>query len=134
MQISNSIRLSLAGKAVDWTTKTSSPRTFSRISTKISSSAKRRTLAWVIDSSRYWAIACTSGRFELPDSSFIGPLSLLARIHVSLFTPYEKGKGIAAGSDKHGRAGHFHTDRGGHRGRIQRLVPPHADAAADQGG
>src|SRR5437868_10925447 len=99
MQISNSIRLSLAGKAVDWTTKTSSPRTFSRISTKISSSAKRRTLAWVIGSSRYWAIACTRGRFELPDSSFIGPFSLLARIHVSLFTPYEKGKGIAAGSD-----------------------------------
>ena len=44
MQISSSIRLSLAGKLVDWTTNTSSPRTFSWISTKISMSAKRRTM------------------------------------------------------------------------------------------
>ena len=43
MQISNSIKLSFAGAAVGWTTKTSSPRTFSCTSTKISSSAKRRT-------------------------------------------------------------------------------------------
>jgi hypothetical protein len=41
MMISSSIRWSLAGKEVDWMTKTSSPRTFSWISTKISMSAKR---------------------------------------------------------------------------------------------
>src|SRR6218665_3837924 len=104
--ISNSIRLSFAGKAVDWTTNTSSPRTLSRISTKISSSAKRRTLAWVISTSRYWAIACTRGRFELPDISFIGPLSLLARIHASLFTAYEKGKSRGARDEK--MAGRIH--------------------------
>jgi hypothetical protein len=52
MQISSSIRLSFAGKLVDWTTNTSSPRTFSWISMKISSSAKRRTLASVSGSSR----------------------------------------------------------------------------------
>ena len=43
MMISNSIRWSLAGNDVDWMTKTSAPRTFSWISTKISMSAKRRT-------------------------------------------------------------------------------------------
>ena len=46
MMISSSIRLSFAGKLVDWMTNTSSPRTFSWISTKISWSAKRRTAHW----------------------------------------------------------------------------------------
>jgi NAD+ synthase len=41
-----------AEKLVDWSTNTSSPRTFSRISTKISSSAKRRTEALVSGISR----------------------------------------------------------------------------------
>ena len=53
MMISSSIRLSLAGNEVDWMTKTSSPRTFSWISTNTSMSAKRRT----------WALA--SGTFEI---------------------------------------------------------------------
>ena len=43
VMISSSIRWSLAGNEVDWMTNTSSPRTFSWISTKISMSAKRRT-------------------------------------------------------------------------------------------
>ena len=43
MMINSSIRWSLAGNEVDCTMKISSPRTFSRISTKISMSAKRRT-------------------------------------------------------------------------------------------
>jgi len=47
MMMSNSIKLSLAGNDVDWITKTSVPRTFSWISTKISMSAKRRTTALV---------------------------------------------------------------------------------------
>jgi hypothetical protein len=41
IMISISIRWSLAGYDVDWRTNTSSPRTFSWISTKISWSAKR---------------------------------------------------------------------------------------------
>jgi hypothetical protein len=45
VMINSSIMWSLAGYDVDWTTKTSAPRTFSRISTKISMSAKRRTTA-----------------------------------------------------------------------------------------
>jgi hypothetical protein len=47
VMISSSIRWSLAGNDVDWMMKTSEPRTFSWISTKISMSAKRRTLALV---------------------------------------------------------------------------------------
>ena len=43
IMIKSSIRWSFAGNEVDWTTNTSSPRTFSWISTKISMSAKRRT-------------------------------------------------------------------------------------------
>ena len=43
VMISSSIRWSLAGNDVDWMMKTSEPRTFSWISTKISMSAKRRT-------------------------------------------------------------------------------------------
>src|SRR5437762_3356021 len=39
--ISSSIKLSFAGYEVDWTMKTSSPRTFSWISTKISMSEQR---------------------------------------------------------------------------------------------
>ena len=45
IMISNSIRLSLAGKLVDWITNMSSPRTFSWTSTNTSMSAKRRTWA-----------------------------------------------------------------------------------------
>ena len=51
VMISSSIRWSLAGNDVDWMMKTSEPRTFSWISTKISMSAKRRTLALVSGSS-----------------------------------------------------------------------------------
>jgi hypothetical protein len=43
MMMSSSIKWSLAGAEVDWITNTSSPRTFSWTSTKISMSAKRRT-------------------------------------------------------------------------------------------
>ena len=47
MMTSSSIRLSLAGKEVDWMTNTSSPRTFSWISTNTSMSEKRRMLALI---------------------------------------------------------------------------------------
>ena len=52
MMIKSSIRWSFAGNEVDCSTYTSAPRTFSLISTNISSSAKRRTEASVIGSSR----------------------------------------------------------------------------------
>ena len=52
MRIRSSIRWSFAGNDVDWMTNTSSPRTFSWISTKISMSAKRRTMHLASGSSR----------------------------------------------------------------------------------
>src|SRR5664279_2556504 len=73
MMISNSIRWSLAGNDVDWITKTSAPRTFSWISTKISMSAKRFTTALVSVVLRYSAICCASAGLELPATSLIAP-------------------------------------------------------------
>ena len=52
-------------------TNTSSPRTFSRISQKISRSEKRRTLARVSGMLRYAAIASANGRLELQARIFI---------------------------------------------------------------
>ena len=66
IMISNSIRWSLAGYEVDWTMNTSSPRTFSWISTKISMSAKRRTMHLASGNSRYRAMSSAKGRLALP--------------------------------------------------------------------
>src|SRR5437660_1524181 len=76
MVIRSSIRWSLAGKLVDWMTNMSSPRTFSRISTKISLSEKRRMLALTSGKASLAEIASASGRLLLPVSIFIdrGPL------------------------------------------------------------
>ena len=52
-------------------TNTSSPRTFSWISTKISRSAKRRTTAFAGAMLRYEQIASASGRLLLPLRIFI---------------------------------------------------------------
>src|ERR1700716_3323628 len=71
--ISNSIRWSLAGNDVDWMMKTSEPRTFSWISTKISMSAKRRTTAFVSGSPRPPAISCAKTGLELPATSLMEP-------------------------------------------------------------
>src|SRR6476659_6713348 len=57
-------------------TNTSSPRTFSCTSTKISMSAKRRTMHLASGILRYAAIASASGRLLLPATSFIEPRSL----------------------------------------------------------
>src|SRR5580700_5274588 len=73
MMIRSSIRWSLAGNEVDWMTKTSAPRTFSRISTKISMSAKRRTTALVSAVRSRAAIASARRGFELPATSLIAP-------------------------------------------------------------
>ena len=52
MMTSSSMKCSAVGAQVGWITKASWPRTFSSISTKISMSAKRRTVAFVIGVSR----------------------------------------------------------------------------------
>src|SRR5215207_439470 len=54
-------------------TYASEPRTFSRISTKISLSANRRTLALASVKSSLSAISCASAGLELPATSLIEP-------------------------------------------------------------
>src|SRR5580658_4674729 len=81
VMIRSSIKWSLAGNDVDWITKTSEPRTFSWISTKISMSAKRRTIAFVSGRSSQLAISFASVGLELPATSLIEPF--LADIEAS---------------------------------------------------
>src|ERR1700712_5492838 len=81
VMISSSIKLSLAGNDVDWMMKASEPRTFSRISTKISLSAKRRTLALVSGRCSQLAISCASAGLEWPATSLMEPF--LADIEAS---------------------------------------------------
>src|ERR1700733_789306 len=69
--MSNSIRLSLAGNEVDWITNTSSPRTFSWISTNTSMSANRRTDARVSGRFRLAATALARGRLLLQATIFM---------------------------------------------------------------
>src|ERR1700760_1435982 len=73
VMISNSIRWSLAGNEVDWITNTSEPRTFSWISTKISMSANRRTIALVGGTLSHLEICCASSGLELPATSLMEP-------------------------------------------------------------
>src|ERR1700746_1311985 len=68
---STPIRLSFAGYDVDWITNTSSPRTFSWISTNTSMSAKRRIEARVRGSFSVAATASASGRLLLQATIFI---------------------------------------------------------------
>src|SRR5206468_12432741 len=81
VMIRSSIRWSLAGNDVDWIMNASEPRTFSRISTKISLSAKRRTLALVSGRCSQLAISWASTGLELPATSLIEPF--LAAIDAS---------------------------------------------------
>src|SRR5205823_6223622 len=81
VMIRSSIRWSLAGNDVDWIMNTSEPRTLSRISTKISLSAKRRTLALVSGRCSQLAISWASTGLELPATSLIEPF--LAAIDAS---------------------------------------------------
>src|SRR5882724_256340 len=73
VMISSSIRWSLAGNDVDWMMNASEPRTFSRISTKISLSANRRTLALASGRFSQLAISWASTGLELPATSLIEP-------------------------------------------------------------
>ena len=68
--------MSLVGVDVDWIRKTSSPRTFSRISTKISESEKRRICVRVSAVPSAAEIASASGRLLFPATSFIDDGSL----------------------------------------------------------
>jgi hypothetical protein len=63
---SSSIRLSFVGAHNDWSTKTSFPRTFSRISTITSPSLKRPTFARPSGSRRWPTTSCASFRLALP--------------------------------------------------------------------
>src|SRR6201999_1568689 len=67
--------------------KTSEPRTFSWISTKISISAKRRTLDLVSDNSSAFAISVARTGLELPATSLIEPF--LADIDASPRSPVD---------------------------------------------
>src|SRR5258707_4034774 len=73
VMIRSSIRWSLAGNDVDWMMKASEPRTFSWISTKISMSAKRRTVPLVSAKFSQLAISWASTGLELPATSLIEP-------------------------------------------------------------
>src|ERR1700761_6359100 len=73
VMINSSIKWSLAGNDVDWMMKTSEPRTFSSTSTKISLSAKRRTLALVSGKFSQSAISLASAGLELPATSLMEP-------------------------------------------------------------
>src|SRR5690242_12100641 len=81
VMINSSIRWSLAGYDVDWRMKTSEPRTFSWISTKISMSADRRTTVFVNANPSSSAIAVASAGLELPATSLMEPF--LADIEIS---------------------------------------------------
>src|SRR5260370_1116191 len=74
VMIKSSIRWSLAGNDVDWMMKASEPRTFSRTSTKISLSAKRRTLALARGRCSHSAMDCASAGLELPATSLMEPV------------------------------------------------------------
>src|ERR1700724_3206361 len=95
MMMSSSIRWSLVGYDVDCRTKTSLPRTFSWISTKISMSAKRRTTALVRGVARWAAMASASAGLELPATSLIAPL--FGRIAVSWLGAGARGALITSG-------------------------------------
>src|ERR1700744_810287 len=81
VMINRSIKWSLAGYEVAWMMKTSEPRTFSSTSTKISLSAKRRTLALVSGKFSQSAISLASAGLELPATSLREPF--LADIDLS---------------------------------------------------
>src|SRR6266700_4091521 len=89
--ISSSIRLSLTGYDVDWMTKTSSPRTFSWISTKISMSEKRRTLALVNGRLRYVEMASASGRLLLQVRIFMRDFNKLTLARTAGLARAERG-------------------------------------------
>ena len=63
---STSIRLSFAGAQVDWSTKQSLPRTFSRSSTMISPSENLPTVAWPSGMLNLRTTACASSGLAFP--------------------------------------------------------------------
>src|SRR5438552_16348848 len=70
IMINISIRLWLVGGQVDWTRKTSSPRTFSSIFTKVSPSGNELTVHWPSSVPIDLAIARASGGLDVPAKIF----------------------------------------------------------------
>src|SRR5215831_15198213 len=69
--ISNSIRFESTGGHVGCTMKQSCPLTFSSIWKLNSPSENLDVLAWPISILRYWQISSASGRFALPEKTFM---------------------------------------------------------------
>jgi len=84
--IMSSISVSLLGVQVDCSTNTSLPRTFSWISTMISPSEKRLTIALPSEISRILTTSCASAGFALP----------VKTIRPSLFIVYVRSVGLKA--------------------------------------
>src|SRR5947209_12545977 len=72
-RISSSIRLSLTGLHVGWTTNTSEPRTFSSIWQKVSPSEKLKAATRPAVRFRYSQISCTSAGWARPPKIFSSP-------------------------------------------------------------
>src|SRR5882724_4681454 len=72
-RISSSIRLSLTGLHVGWTTKMSEPRTFSSIWQKVSPSEKLKEETLPAVRFRYSQISCTSAGWARPPKIFSSP-------------------------------------------------------------
>src|SRR3954470_19390349 len=72
-RISSSIRFSLTGLHVGWTTKMSEPRTFSSIWQKVSPSEKLKEDTLPAVRFRYSQISCTSAGWARPPKIFSSP-------------------------------------------------------------
>jgi hypothetical protein len=71
IMIKSSIKFSLTGVQVGWTTNTSTPRTLSSIAQLISPSENLDTLALPTGIPRYLAISAAKSGLALPENSFI---------------------------------------------------------------
>src|SRR5271157_1132692 len=69
--IRSSIQVTFTGGQVDWIIKTSMPRTFSFISTRVSPSLKVVTLALPKDTPKCWQIFVASAMLALPENTLI---------------------------------------------------------------
>src|SRR5471032_509315 len=94
--IMSSIRVSLVGAQVDCSTNTSLPRTFSWISTMISPSEKRLTIALPRGIPRILTTSCASAGFALPVNT-IRPSLLI--VHLFWLEARGKTREILAGEE-----------------------------------
>src|SRR5215217_1457661 len=127
----SSIRWSLAGNEVDCRTNTSSPRTFSWISTKISMSAKRRTEARARGTFRYSEMASARGRLEFPATSFMKTFAARPRSPTGIPGASDGARLLAALGKRHNttlwaslRGRHTDHDEEGSRPLPHEWLPP----------